>query len=494
VLGGTNYTIKNNIFANNGGGYAAYVPSMPLLRDWDYNCYYTPATNFANLTGTNYSQLPLWGAAIIGDANSKKLNPFYQTTTELLPFQKQVNGAGTAAAGVFLDIDGELRNQQAPDMGAQEFMVDFGITRLISPNNTCAQNDSTPVKIYLRQFGDIPFINLKVAYQVNNGPIYIDTIPGSISNDIEYTFQDFQDLSVAGNYEFKVWLVDNGDDNINNDTISVIRINKPAPVVDFNFVTQCANTSVPFSGTASVTPGFIDRYEWSFGDSTYGLGQTPVHIYALAGTYNVALQAYSDQGCYTEIVKPITLNATPDARFTVSNVCANNPLTINNQTVMAGGTGTISYLWDFGDGTTSTNATPTHMYTSAGTYTILLTATSNNGCIDTLSRVIMVNPLPTLAMNLGSVYEVSDGAVSVNPTPAGGVLVGPGITGQTFIPALAGIGTHVVKYFYTNSATGCGDSLLRTVVVIPTAEPPPESVMPWVPPRLTGSSIPLQAR
>ncbi|MFM8949291.1 MAG: PKD domain-containing protein, partial [Bacteroidota bacterium] len=326
---------------------------------------------------------------------------------------------------------------------------------------------------------------------VNNGPIYVDTIPGSISNDIEYTFQQPQDLSVSGLYEFKVWLVDNGDDNINNDTIRVIRMNKPAPVVDFSFITQCANTSVPFSGTASVTPGYIDRYEWSFGDSTYGLGQNPVHIYSLSNTYQVTLQAYSDQGCFTEISKPVTLLATPDARFTVSNVCAKNPISINNQTVMAGGTGTITYLWDFGDGTTSTNQNPAKTYNTAGTYTILMTATSNNGCWDTLSRTITVNPLPVLTLNLNPIYEVTDGAVVLTASPTGGTLAGPGILNQSFIPVLAGIGNHVVKYFYTSPTTGCSDSLLINVSVIPSVVAPVITTQPSSLTSCTGESAAL---
>jgi hypothetical protein len=73
---------------------------------------------------------------------------------------------------------------------------------------------------------------------------------------------------VAGLYEFKIWLVENGDDNINNDTLRVVRMNKPAPTVDFSFVTQCANVSVPFFGSACVSPGYIDHYEAIFAEST----------------------------------------------------------------------------------------------------------------------------------------------------------------------------------------------------------------------------------
>jgi hypothetical protein len=168
VTGGNNYIIKNNIFANNGGGYAAYVSALPAIRDWDYNCYHSTANNFGFLNGSNYAMLNAWGAAIGGDANSKKINPNYESTTSLLPYQKQLNGAGVAAANVLLDIEGELRNQQAPDIGAQEFMVDYGVAQLVSPANECAQTANAKVTVLLRQFGDIPYSNIKIAYQMKN--------------------------------------------------------------------------------------------------------------------------------------------------------------------------------------------------------------------------------------------------------------------------------------------------------------------------------------
>ncbi|MFM9051538.1 MAG: PKD domain-containing protein, partial [Bacteroidota bacterium] len=465
VLGGNNYIVKNNIFADNGGGYAAYLNTLPSIRDWDYNCYWSTGNRFGYYAGQDYNLIVPWGQAINSDPNSKRVNPFYESDTALLPFQKQLNGAGVATSGILLDIDGELRNQQAPDVGAQEFMVDFGITRLISPTNECSHTSTEPVRIYLRQFGDVPFTDIRLAYQVNNGSVYYDTIPGSIENDLEFTFDQTQDLSVSGTYLFKIWLVDNADDNINNDTIRVIRVNRPAPVVDFSFTPQCANQEVPFIGVATVFPGFIDRYEWNFGDSTTGLGDTVSHVFDLAGTYSVTLQAYSDQGCYSEIIKTVSLFPTPDARFTVANVCQGSPVVINNQSIMSGGTGTISYLWDFGDGTTSASSSPTHLYANPGTYTILLTTSSANGCQDTLSRVVVVKPRPALSTNLASNYFITSSAVFLQGTPIGGTFIGAGITGSYFVPALAGLGTFVIKYGYLDPVTGCRDTLYTSVTV-----------------------------
>jgi hypothetical protein len=214
VTGGTNYVIKNNIFANNGGGFAAYFSTLPIVKDIDYNNYYSKGTNFGYLNGSLANDLGSWSKSFIADINSKNINPNFKSDTALLPFQKQLNGAGISTAGILFDIEGEIRNLQAPDIGAQEFMVDFGVNRLVNPTNECKQSATTPITVFLRQFGDIPFIDLKLAYQVNGGPIFRDTIPGSINNDLEYTFKKTQDLSLNGSYVYKIWLVENGDDKL----------------------------------------------------------------------------------------------------------------------------------------------------------------------------------------------------------------------------------------------------------------------------------------
>jgi PKD-like domain/Ig-like domain CHU_C associated/Secretion system C-terminal sorting domain/Right handed beta helix region/PKD domain len=476
LLGGNGYVVKNNIFNNYGGGYCVSVSQLPTIRDWDYNCYNTSGQFFANLNGVNYSSLPNWSSIINGDVNSKKVDPVYESTTSLQPFQKQLNGAGIAAGNVLLDIDGEIRNQQAPDVGAQEFMVDFGVTRLESPTNECSHTSTEPVSVFLRQYGDIPFVNIKIAYSVNNGPIYYDTIPGSISNDLVYTFTRTQDLSVAGSYYFKIWLVDNADDNPNNDTLYALRVNKPSPIVDFSYITQCANKGVPFSGTAYVSSGFIDRYEWEFGDLTSGFGQNPIHNYELASTYQVVMRAYSDQGCFSQVSKSILLNPTPDANFNVSNVCFGNAIVINNLTQMAGGAGNITNSWNYGDG--SFGSSQTHLYNNSGTYNITLTAISDNGCKDTLTKQVVINPLPVLSTNLDSSYIGYPGYVSLIGSPAGGIFTGPGIVGDNFFPSAAGSGDIVITYSYTNPLTGCIATINKTVHItaLPKILSQPESI------------------
>ena len=457
--------VKNNIFANAGGGFAAYIGGDYSSLSIDYNTYYSTSSNFGYFNDNYFNNLSSWGQAVGGDANSLELNPFFETETELLPFQRQINGAGIGIPAVNLDIDGEIRNLQAPDMGAQEFMIDFGITDLLSPTLDCYQSSDEQVTIALRQFGDIPFINLQLAYQLNNGTVYTNTIPGSIDDDIEFTFNETVDLSQEGTYLFKIWLVDNIDDNVFNDTLFVERFRRPSPTVNFNFTSACANAAVQFNASATISEGFIASTEWDFGDGDMGFGLTTSHIYDISGTYAVTFRAYSNEGCFSEITQNITLQETPDASFIANNGCVNSPVQFTNQTQIPGGAGNISYLWNFGDGSLSTSSDPTYTYANSGNYSVTLTASNSNGCTDSYSSIITVNELPVVSFTLPSPYDMITPSITLTGTPPGGTFSGPGIIGNVFSPVLAGIGNHTIVYEYTNQATGCSGVATQSVTV-----------------------------
>ncbi len=378
VLGGDNYTVKNNIFANNGGGLATKLDISIAGSDWDYNDFYSSGDAFGSYLGTLYSDLGSWGAAINADANSNLLNPFYRSETDLRPSQRSINGAGIAASGITLDIDGELRNQAAPDVGADEYLVDFGITQLVSPTLSCGLGTSDSVTILIRQFGDVPFIDLQVAYQINDGPVNTGTVPGEIANDITYTFPTREDLAGHGTYNFKIWLIGSHDDNINNDTLEISRYSSDVPVVDFTFVSDCAGTDIPFTGSATVASGTITNYEWLFEDGDTATVQNPLHNFASSGLYNVTLRAYTDIGCYGDTTKEVELLSTPEVGFTAENACFGEEVVFeNNSTVESG---TLTYDWNFGDGNSSAMTSPTHPYAVAGKYEVELRATASSGC------------------------------------------------------------------------------------------------------------------
>ena len=126
---------------------------------------------------------------------------------------------------------------------------------------------------------------------------------------------------------------------------------------------------------------------WDFGDGTTSTQQSPPHIYAAEGTYTVCLTITnpcgSDSTCF-----PVTISCPPP---TAGWTETSNGLgaTFTNQS-----SNTTQYLWDFGDGSFSSQTNPLHYYPSPGTYTVCLTSTNNCGSDSICNTVTIVCDLP----------------------------------------------------------------------------------------------------
>lgn len=103
----------------------------------------------------------------------------------------------------------------------------------------------------------------------------------------------------------------------------------------------------------------------------------------------------------------------------------------------------------------------------SATTTYTVTGTNPNGCSNTDSVTVVVNPLPVVNASAStSTACLADGAVTLTGSPANGTWSGTGVTGSSFNPGTAGLGTHTAYYNYTD-ANGCSgsDSVAITVDV-----------------------------
>ena len=105
----------------------------------------------------------------------------------------------------------------------------------------------------------------------------------------------------------------------------------PGPLPDFTVNNFCIEAPISFTDN-SVLPasgfgGSIVAWEWNFGDNSVSFDQNPTHIYLAAGTYDVKLKVFTDQGCSNEVTQTVTVGPVPDALFSVGAVC-NNEVTI----------------------------------------------------------------------------------------------------------------------------------------------------------------------
>jgi len=106
-----------------------------------------------------------------------------------------------------------------------------------------------------------------------------------------------------------------------------------------------------------------------------------------------------------------------------------------------------------------------------GVFDITYTYQDNNGCINSQTQQTEVTALSFVDFSgLATEYCVYEAPVTLTGIPAGGIFSGPGITGNTFSPAVAGVGTHSINYIYFDS-NNCMSDVTKTVIVHP--EPVP---------------------
>lgn len=121
-----------------------------------------------------------------------------------------------------------------------------------------------------------------------------------------------------------------------------------------------------------------DSYLWSNGDTTQCITVNAADVYYVSVTNANQCDGIGLSGDVT-----ITVNAAPTAAFTSSGFYPT--LTFTNAS-----TGATAYTWDFGDGNSSSQASPTHFYQTEGTYTVCLVAENASGCTDTLCTSVDV--------------------------------------------------------------------------------------------------------
>ena len=184
-------------------------------------------------------------------------------------------------------------------------------------------------------------------------------------------------------------------------------------IADFNWtVTQTNplriefhNLSTPLSNTDSI--------RWTFGDGSTSTDINPVHTYNVAGTYVVCLRVKKitppgTAPCVREICKTIVVtapcNMIPDFTWAAT---PNNPLKIEFHNTSSNTIATDSIRWTFGDGSSSNQINPVHIYTAPGIYTVCLrilryNAGTTQPCVREICKTVVVFAACTLVVNFTS--------------------------------------------------------------------------------------------
>ncbi|MFC1786627.1 NosD domain-containing protein [Halobacteriota archaeon] len=176
-------------------------------------------------------------------------------------------------------------------------------------------------------------------------------------------------------------------------------------------------TGTPTSGPEPLTVNFTDAstsydgiisWLWEFGDGTNSTEQNPTHDYAQEGVYTVSLtvtEADTDSDVETKLGHITVLNTDPIAEFSAIPKIGFKPLAVNFTDLSSSYDGIVSWFWEFGDGTNSTDQNPTHIYLQDGVYTVSLTVTEADSDSDTETKIgyiVVAEPEPPLIVNIST--------------------------------------------------------------------------------------------
>jgi PKD repeat protein len=176
---------------------------------------------------------------------------------------------------------------------------------------------------------------------------------------------------------------------------------------NFTVVPDSTNAYNFFFFNSSVGAGA--SYYWEFGDGAGSPAATPSHTYGSAGTMTVCLTTNSSLCSNSDtLCLPVTVSGSLASCVALFNIADDttssdpNALYVYNLSYGA----TLSYLWDFGDGSTSTLAAPSHVYSGTGPYNLCLTVDNGAGCSDTYCD--MLTQVDSLNRSMGLSIQVFD--------------------------------------------------------------------------------------
>ncbi len=172
-----------------------------------------------------------------------------------------------------------------------------------------------------------------------------------------------------------------------------IKIQKPVS----NFVFSDASSNCPPLISSFVDSSSVDviAWKWTFSDGGVSTLQNPTHLFSVSGSFDVTLEVINSYGCKDIITKDSIINIYgPIGSFIISDTELCQGDTVNYTSIVQN---TDYYLWDFGNGITSNDTFPEHIYQTTGNFIPSLVIQNSSGCqkIINNNNIISVNPLPS---------------------------------------------------------------------------------------------------
>jgi PKD repeat protein len=187
----------------------------------------------------------------------------------------------------------------------------------------------------------------------------------------------------------------NADTSVNIDVYAL-------PVAGFTSTGSCINAQIAFTDTSKTGSAPLTSWNWNFGNGGTSTVTNPVVTFNTAGITPLKLTVTDQNGCKDSISRQFTVNPLPLVSAIPSVSSGIPPLPVTFTNTSSPGT----YTWDFDDGSALSNtASPSHIFSDSGTYSVTLVTTSAAGCIDSADFNILVM-IPYLDLGIDNISFV----------------------------------------------------------------------------------------
>lgn len=252
------------------------------------------------------------------------------------------------------------------------------------------------------------------------------------------------------------------------------------PTAQFNATNVCEDATTSFTDNSSVVVvdgDAIDTYAWNFGNGSTSTSQNPTLDYGSEGIYDVTLVVTTNHGCENEVTQSVEVYPLPVVNFTPTEVCLDFNTEFTDESTVSNvhtSNSNVSWDWDFGGGASSTDQNPAHTFGTDGVHNVTLTVTTNNGCTNSVTLPVTVNPLPVADFTFVNACDNEDVVLtSAATTTSSGIQVYSwdvnndnvtDYTGSTASHTFSSDGFHTVVHT-VEDANGCVSSASQDVTV-----------------------------
>ncbi len=223
--------------------------------------------------------------------------------------------------------------------------------------------------------------------------------------------------------EYDIILIANGPNNCTSTDTQKVSI-YISPIVDYVPNNVCVDAVAELIDASVTSPSdTITSWFWDFGDGTTSVLENPTHQYSSSQTYDI-IHSVSTANCTSIDTFELLVEAKPDVSFTIPDSIGCNPLAAS--IINTSSTSAVSFIWSFGDGDSSLQANPTHIFNNSSstldsTYYVSLYAATSFGCSDTASGQVTVLYNPDASFVTNSTFDCAPLAVEFENQSTGAI-------------------------------------------------------------------------